>query len=276
MIVSTNKGGLANRIKSLVSCLRYGEENNVKVGVYWSILNSYEKEKHILNCGFKELFENDLEVTIMKEGDILYDSPCLRIFDEDEVPVNFCTFKPRWKRKFIPKDHLRRDVLFSYNKMPEKVKENYKPYFKKLILKEELQQKVDTFSKQFDENTISVHIRSWCRPNEQGRACSLFIDGIERFENEMMKYNNTTFFLSTDSPYVKKYFLRQSLLKNKIIVFHRTTSLENSRSLQTGIQEDLIELYLLSKNKVLIGSFNSTYSEVAWWLGGCNEKVTIL
>jgi hypothetical protein len=275
MIVSTNKGGLANRIKSLVSCLRYGEENNVKAGVYWKILNSYENEKHILNCGFKELFENDLEV-IIKEGDILYDCPCLKIFDEDEVSINFCKFKPRWKRKFIPKDHLRRDVLFSYNKMPEKVKENYKPYFKKLILKEELQQKVDTFSKQFDENTISVHIRSWCRPNEQSRSCSLFIDGIENFELEMMKYKNATFFLSTDSPDIKKYFLEESLLKNKIIMFSRTTPLENSRSLQEGLKEDLIELYLLSKNKVLIGSFNSTYSEVAWWLGGCNEKVTIL
>jgi len=29
MIVSTNKGGLYNRIKSLVSCLRYGSENNI-------------------------------------------------------------------------------------------------------------------------------------------------------------------------------------------------------------------------------------------------------
>ena len=65
-------------------------------------------------------------------------------------------------------------------------------------------------------------------------------------------------------------------LPPEIIIFPRTTSLENSRSLQEGIQEDLIELYLLSKNKVLIGSFNSTYSEVAWWLGGCNEKITIL
>ena len=131
-------------------------------------------------------------------------------------------------------------------------------------MKDELQQKVDTFSKQFDENTISVHIRSWCRPNEQSRANILFIEGIEKFELEMMKYSNATFFLSTDSQDVKHYFSNKSLLKDKIFVFPRTTSLENSRSLQTGIQEDLIELYLLSKNKVLIGSFNSTYSEVAW------------
>ena len=40
-------------------------------------------------------------------------------------------------------------------------------------------------------------------------------------------------------------------------------------------QLSLIELYLLSKGKHMIGSYLSTYCEVAWYLGGCEATVFI-
>ena len=42
-IISHNKGGLSNRIKSLVSCLRYSNENNINCILKWDILDNYIK-----------------------------------------------------------------------------------------------------------------------------------------------------------------------------------------------------------------------------------------
>ena len=92
----------------------------------------------------------------------------------------------------------------------------------------------------------------------------------------MLKYPNANFFLATDSSNVQNYFLNHPSFKDKVIIYNRSSKLENSRSLPLGIQEDLIELYLLSKNKTIIGSFNSTFTEVAWWLGGCTKNITII
>ena len=130
------------------------------------------------------------------------------------------------------------------------------------------------FSKLFSDKTISVHIRSWNRQNEGSRHK---LHNIKMFENTMKKYDKSyTFFIATDSQNVKNYFLNKSCLKNRILTFPRKTTLDNSRNFPEGVQEDLIELYLLSKNRILIGSHFSTFTEVAWWLGPDNMSVTVL
>ena len=93
----------------------------------------------------------------------------------------------------------------------------------------------------------------------------------------MGKYdNNYNFFISTDSEEVRNYFSEKSKLKNRILFYNRKTSLDNSRDIPEGMQEDLIELYLLSKNKIIIGSHFSTFTEVAWYLACCPRTITIL
>ena len=36
-----------------------------------------------------------------------------------------------------------------------------------------------------------------------------------------------------------------------------------------------IELLILSKCATIIGTYDSTFDEVAWWMGGCRSKVII-
>ena len=45
-----------------------------------------------------------------------------------------------------------------------------------------LQQKIDRYSKQFNDKTVSIHIRSWNRNGEKGRRDYLY--NIEKFEKE--------------------------------------------------------------------------------------------
>ena len=136
-----------------------------------------------------------------------------------------------------------------------------------------LQNKINSVSEQFNEKTVSVHIRSWNRNKEVGRRSQLF--DLEKYKNEMKKYDNTyTFYISTDSQQVKDYFHNQTDFN--LIFYPRSSDLNTSRDFELGIQEDLIELYLLSKNSIFIGSHFSTFSEVAWYLGGCTKNITII
>ena len=268
LMISTNNGGLSNRLKSYVSALRL--DPNAKI--YWPILNSYRNHNHILNCSFSKLFKNTIEVDTYTPSNI-YNSHCLAIKESDNLPENFNTFTSKCSVKFSKSDKLQRNIDFMYNKIPESIKNEYVELFKILKPIDTLQNNINKFSQQFNEKTISVHIRSWNRNKEMGRRSYLF--DLEKYKNEMNKYDNSyTFYISTDSQQVKDYFQNQN--NYNIIFYPRTSDLNSSRDFELGIQEDLIELYLLSKNSIFIGSHFSTFSEVAWYLGGCTKNITIV
>jgi hypothetical protein len=291
MIISTNNGGLSNRIKSLVSVLRYGEMVNSCCGVLWKKLNDYSKNNHILNCEFKDIFDMNIIYNVTKNCeeylyyDTLYNSHCLMVFDEDDIPINFNNFDSGCPVKFSINDKRKRNIDFMYESIPINVINAYTPYFRKLKLTSSLDQKINEFAlENFNENTTSVHIRSWNRNSEASRREHLF--DIRKFEEEIERriYNfetegieNYNFFLATDSQDVREYFTNEYQYKDRIIVYLRNTSLDTSRDFTEGVQEDAIELFLLGKNKNgFIGSHFSTFSEVGWWLADCPEDVVIL
>ena len=275
MIVSTNIGGLCNRIRCLSSCIRYAKKHNINYKIYWEILDSYEKHTHILNCSFDKLFSNKFETKSISKTNLCYKHHCMIIFNDDDIPVNFNNFDSKCSRKFTKSDRLNRNIDYMYNKIPEKIKKEYIECFRILKPINDLQQKIDNFSNKFNDKTVSVHIRSWNRNGEKSRRDNLF--NIQKFENEMKKYDKEhTFFIATDSKDVQNYFLKESEFKNRIFIYPRDTDLDTSRDFPEGVQEDLIELYLLSKNNYIIGSHFSTFTETAWWLGGCTKNIVIL
>lgn len=275
MIISTNIGGLSNRIRCLVSCMRAAKLNNISYGVFWKCLDSYETHTHLLNCSFSQLFNNPIEVTEMTNDDIVYKHHCMIITNSDQLPKQFNTFQSNCRKQFTMNDPYKRNIDFMYNQIPKKLRDEYIQYFQQLTPIDSLQQKIDKFSTQFTPSTISVHIRSWNRNGESGRRDYLF--NIEKFEAVMKsKDSSVQFFLATDSQEVRNYFQQTSTLRDRILMYPRNTELNHSREQPEGVQEDLIELYLLAKNQELIGSHFSTYSETAWWLAGCPSRVTIL
>ena len=273
MYISTNNSGLANRIKSLVSCIKLASENNSKFYVQWNILDNYDKDIHILNCEFNKLFRNDIELKTFDTSFKIYNHHCLVVTDNDKIPYNFNTFKPKVKKKkFSKNDKFNRNIDFMYNKIPLNIKKKYINYFKTLKLNSNLEKKVIEFSKNFNEKTISLHIRSWNRNGENSRQKILF--NLDNFITEIKKYPENNFYLSSDSSEVIK--ILKNNFNNQIITYPRKTSLDNSRDFSEGVQEDLIELYLLAKNNNIIGSYGSTFTEVAWWLAECPKNITII
>ena len=271
--VSINIGGLANRIKCMVSCFRLSDEIYVK----WDVLDTITKQiKHLLNCPYEELFSYPPEINEVKKDYITYKSHCLLIKDSDDIPEGFSIFKSNCKRQFSRNDSKYRNIDFEYNRIPENIKKTYIELFKKPILNKNIQDKIDNFynKNMKDRVVISCHIRSWHTKYEQDRRSLFDVNNfINKLEELNKKYNNCIIFVTSDSESAKKTILDK--FKNSIS-YNRTTNNKTSRHNKEGIKEDLIELYLLSRCNVLVGSHYSSYSEVAWWLSGCVNEVYIL
>ena len=286
-VISNNQGGLSNRMKSLISAIRYSVHHNIDYYVNWPILNSYSTHNHILNCKFESLFKNNIIINIDNDDNdnlssITYNSHCFLILNKDNIPTNFNNFKSKCPVSFSKNDSLNRNIDFMYNEIPTNLLEEYKNYFKILQPIDSIQSKINTYSNSnFNDNTISVHIRSWSRNGENSRRNALF--NIKMYENKLIScienadnLTNLKFFLASDSSDVIDYFTNKSTIKEYIITYPRKTKLDISRDIPEGVQEDLIELYLLGKNKKIIGSHFSTYTEVAWYLAGCPKDITII
>lgn len=284
-IISANNGGLCNRLKNIISCKRYANENKLILEIYWELLD----RDHALNCKFSVLFKNDWSVfnekiintneskliTHCKKREI-YTYHNFLILDKDNIPKGFDSYDKK-NAKYNRNRQDGRNIDFNYNKIPLHLKKELSSEFLNLELQDELLEKITKFSDFFfNKDTISVHIRSWCRTAEESRHKVLFKNGISKFEkeiNECKKKNpKANFYIASDSPIVINHFK----IRNDVIIYPRKSDLQTSRFHEEGIKEDLIELYLLSKNKHIIGSHNSSYTEVAWFLAGCPKKITII
>lgn len=107
----------------------------------------------------------------------------------------------------------------------------------------------------YTHNTIGIHIR------RTDNIAAIRNNPIEKFvahmENELCKNPETNFYLATDSEEIKKILTNK--FNNKIIPTQFTL---NRNSLQ-GMKDAVTELFCLGKTKRIIGSSNSTYSQLA-------------
>ena len=248
-------------MKAMASVIRLSD--NPKV--FWQKVNG------ILNCGFTDLFENnDLEILDPPSTRIkYYNSWRLAVLPKDNLPKGFSIVQTLCPDKFSFTDPNGRNIDLEYHRIPEKIKKEYSIIFKSLKPIKSLRKEIENFSSFFDEKTVSVHIRSW---DDYEIRRELY--DIESFKEEMNKHpEESNFFLAADSQEVVEQL--RECYGDRILTYARKSDLSSSRSNVQGMRDDLVELYLLSKNNSIIGTHMSTFTEVAWWLGACKAEVTI-
>ena len=171
-------------------------------------------------------------------------------------------------------DNLR-TIDFLYNKTPKYFVDKYVPIFQRFKLKSDLQKIVDDITQDWDkDNMIGVNIRSWLPPIDNGSR-SIWVN-FEGFEKEIEKLSpNQRFFFSSDNIEINNYY--KSKYPSQIITFPRRVNTIGNDGTFDDIQqtkEAFLEMYLLSQcYKKIICSFGSTFSECAWWFGGCKAEV---
>lgn len=240
MTIAVNVGspGLANRIKTYVSCLsRFSEVRTVK-----------EADTYI--------FDN------IKLADD-YDIERYPTFDNWRLDINKQELDYRKEYRYI-------DLL--YEKTPPYFIGKYRTVFSKLKINQDILDYVYDFTQEWD-NVIGLHIRSWYCDRNKYHSNELFENAIDSLDTDKK------IFLCGDNKDVLKHF--ENRYGDRIITHsqdrynhpHLAESGHND-SIQTNV-DAFIDLSLLAKCDTIVGTYASTFTEVAWWFGDCKPKVII-
>ena len=265
-IISANMGGLCNRIKCLITCMRLAERMSRTVELSWG-------RNALCNCLFRDLFENNFLETSRKVTDILSQAPFPGEPDRYFI-IN------TWRLLTLPGEFAAgpreaypspegNSIDFEFDRIPQALRRDFLAHLDKLVPVSYVRKEVENFSKRFGENTVSVSIRSW--PDAKTIREHLF--RLESVYAVLDKETGADFFISCDSGEVLEKLIQRY---GKRVIFYPKRTWTNNRTSRTGMQDILIDLLLLARNKSLKVSAYSTYSEMAWWFGGCKARVEVL
>ncbi len=257
-IVIKPYGGLANRMRAIDSASILAHMFNIKLNVNW--VRSKE-----LNCSFSHLFILPEEINIMEYSlnPVIYRLNYIMIgmlmkigiylpfgfdkylFDSEIVKLN----KQQADYPNILSEQ--RSVYINTANQFYRSRDSFK-IFRPI---DELLIKIENYTQYFGNYSVGIHIR---RTDNINSIKYSPIEGfIELMNAEINDHPDVMFYLATDSENVKKYL--KDIYGGQIIT-HNSTLNRNS---EKGIQDAIIDLYCLSKTNKIIGSYFSSFSEVA-------------
>jgi len=253
-------GGLANRMKAIDAAVGLAQEANALLHIIWF------KDKG-LNCRFDQLFRSlELKGVTLKEATwtdkLIFDRPRRKNF---HLPRLFqralfddCVYEHEATQRFYQKFdflswaqgknvYIASCVYFH----PQTVR----PFFRIFQPTEKIQEQVQTFTDSFSRPTIGIHIRRTDNIASISQSpTELF---IEKMREEIGKDENCQFYVATDSEEEKKRL--KDIFGKRILSFPRAAD----RNSISGMQDALVELYVLSHTQKILGSMQSSYSETA-------------
>ena len=281
-IIATNLGGISNRIKCLISMWKLGDRYRRELILYWPL-------NHTCGANFSDLFENDIKQineeqlkTIRNKEMGLFGDNFLTIQNSSKKYIISGTWRFLLTQEELrnnsflneKRDYGEKGLDFNFSDVPEEIKKEILIYLKQLNPLKSIQKEINNFEKKYNlKKTIGVHIRRGDfadRKISPGRVSSdeKFIERMRELIKENFK---TKFFLCTDSKAMEDKMER--IFPKKIIKFPKTSFI---RTDVRATQEGLIDLFLLSKTKHILGTYRSTFNELAWWLGKCKPKIELI
>lgn len=187
-----------------------------------------------------------------------------------------------WRLKVLPEEEEYIDEYKSidmmYEKTPQYFIDKYLNCVDKLTINPDILAYIDDFISDWGDDVLGVHIRTWYSdgPRSLWHSNSIFEEEIEKFPNDKK------IFLCSDNPETIKYFSKK--YKERIIThpqkLHDSVlgQINPYDQYQNDIQliaDGFIDCLLLSKCDTIIGTWFSTFTEVAWWFGRCKPKIII-
>ncbi|WP_223651774.1 hypothetical protein [Hymenobacter psoromatis] len=263
--------GLANRLRAMASVLKLSQNLNKKLVIIW--VNNFE-----LNCPFQELFQP-------LPGVLFRDKPYLWQFTKNSEQNNFgYRFVVYAINKLLGFDFCTKELNndFFYRKDGGGIDDVVKKYkniyvqtcsdflnddrflqqFKPVA---ELQTQIEQRSADFSNYTVGLHIRRTDHKDAiMKSSLELFIQHIDA---ELVLRPNTLFYLSTDEPETEVRL--KELYGDKLLLFPKNFS----RNSIQGIKDAVVDLFCLSRTQKIIGSYNSSFSDIAARLGQVELQV---
>jgi hypothetical protein len=293
-VVSAETGGLGNRLKSWVSAMHVGTDPRVS----WPVTKN-------MPATFGELFANDCAVDGVPPDAAVYASWRFAVLPSDEpyLPAGFATVgagahpivrgvgkawwsltgrrSDRYRFMLFPKQHSRRStradarhIDLEYERIPAHFRDVYGALFRRIEPRPEIGRAVaDWAAANVDDRVIGVQVRTW--RDDPRRYRKYHLPSLRRLTRLLDEAEpSARFFVVSDSDDIAPQ-LAQRYGTERILCYPRTTPRADSWLTGQGITEDLIDMLLLARTRSLFASYLSTFSEVAWWLGGTRARVDV-
>lgn len=262
MITFIPAGGLGNRMKSMAAAIKMAQATRSNLEIIWF-------QDWGLGCRFDQLFQ-PLDVAQTQLREATWKDKLMR-----DIPRKRNFYIPKWFERmrydacldrlaaskayyndfdFIEWSRgrnvwLASDVYFISKEIPDDSFDIYHPIPK-------LQERIDKTKALFGEHTVGVHVRRTDNIRSiQNSPTHLF---VERMKKESP---TTKFYLATDSEEVKEEM--RGIFGDRII----TSPNKAVRGNLEGMEDALVEMYLLAATQHILGSSCSTYSMTAAAIG---------
>jgi len=255
-------GGLANRMRAIASAILLCQRFNRTLEVIWF-------KDQALNATFSSLFES-IKLPNIKIRDavlfdyLIYDRPRRRNFYLPKIPQRILFSKRIY-------EGTSRQRILDNATYPELAQAGsiYIASFVKLtnenfdysIFKpvSEIQTEIDTIISKLGNYCIGIHIRRGDNIFSISESpLEVFFDHMDQ---ELLNNPTATFYLATDSNEVKEKSKQR--YGEKLVFLNR----EADRLSKEGMQDAVLELYLLAATKKIIGSYHSTFALLASEIG---------
>ena len=258
-------GGLANRMKAIDAAIQLISGTDLALKIYWF------RDKG-LNCRFDQLFQPlDLPQVSLIEAtsfdSFSYDRPRKRNLYIPRFFQSFyfddCVYEAEATERMyqhfdfrswaINKRTYLASCVYFFPPAPDaRLFQFFHPV-------PALQQRIDEVSRTFGNRCVGVHIRRTDNLSSINESpTKLFVD---RMQMMIQSDKDTCFYLASDSSEEKSKL--KATFGERIL----TSVTDLSRNSVQGIQDALVELYVLSKTKMILGSVKSSYSETAAQIG---------
>ena len=234
-VTVVSHAGIANRIKNLLSAMAQYEKVTTLHDTMTFLFPSIEKVDEVV-----DEYPEDWR---------LYVAP-----EEEELIATYKT------------------IDLQYENTPYYFINKYLDLIHKLEINPEISQYVYEFTDAWD-NMVGVHIRSWYCAKRVFHSNEIFEYQIDRLPEDQK------FFFCSDNADVQKHFVNK--YGDRVVTYDRQM-FNDPKLAESGHHDDMqittdafIELLILSKCAKIIGTYASSFDEVAWWMGGCKSKVII-
>jgi hypothetical protein len=139
---------------------------------------------------------------------------------------------------------------------------NYRPHLQDLRPVSGIQERLDLLARRygFGPDSVGVHVRR--TDNELARRHSPLSAFQEAMEQELRLKPDTWFFLCTDEPELEG--VMEERFPGRVVVLEKDHSRENA----SGMEAAMIDLYLLARTRKVLGSYSSSFSQIASEIGG--------
>ena len=285
--------GLANYLKVLFSTFRINSIINpgeitpcVDKDFEWVFKSIYTNDEYIYSDIIEECPWCTIDNWSIFQNNAIYHMDGRKNFftKEDTTPI----YKTNgWRFYTQPSDNVNskpfanewdiRDQTSSidlrYTNIPKNMIDVYTNIIKKFNIQESITNHINTLKDKIGGDFLGVHIRTWVTRHDitnnsvSKDRYNWYLNQRNNIINSINKNPNKKVLICSDN--IDEVKLLLPYIKDKeIFYYEKNTELSD-------LQNDFAELLLLSKSNYLIGSNNSTFSELAWWYADCKIGVEI-